>query len=351
MIHAGAIIGGGFSQGLSTTCNCDSHRLKVFRNDASKRDFVAGGASAGVSAAFGAPLGGVLFAIEEGCSHLDVRTIFHALIASSASYCSITVLKSLYIGSDGVMTGGGLLNFGSFPNPSYTLKELIVYAGFGLFGGIAGAGWNALNAKLTQMRMRYLQYRWHKAVEVCLWSLFVTTAAFYSTVFVEDCKDDGVDDYDTITVQLNCPPGRIHAGAAICKRQLLGHSAWLTLSFIVTAFLSVPGFQTPETCVKELFHTHSNFYHSASLLVFTTIYFLLSCVTYGLSISSGLFIPSLLIGAAWGRLGGIGLQHFFPDSNWGDVGKYAFMGAAAQLSGTVRLTISLCVILMEATGQ
>lgn len=56
-------------------------------------------------------------------------------------------------------------------------------------------------------------------------------------------------------------------------------------------------------------------YNPQTLGFFTLTYFFLACWTYGLTVSAGVFIPSLLIGAAWGRLFGIVLPLIFPSKN------------------------------------
>lgn len=100
-----------------------------------------------------------------------------------------------------------------------------------------------------------------------------------------------------------------------------------------------------------------------SLAVATILRTGLVIISYGCKVPAGIFVPSMAIGASFGRMVGIivqALYEHFPDSAFfascePDVpcitpGTYAFLGAAAALSGIMHLTISVTVIMFELTG-
>jgi chloride channel 7 len=66
---------------------------------------------------------------------------------------------------------------------------------------------------------------------------------------------------------------------------------------------------------------------------------------------SGLFVPTLYAGAGLGRTIGHFVHSFDIGMDFVDPGTYALIGAAAVLGGMARMTISLAVILVEATGN
>jgi H+/Cl- antiporter ClcA len=97
----------------------------------------------------------------------------------------------------------------------------------------------------------------------------------------------------------------------------------------------------------------------------TRRYFLGAAWAAGMDISSGLFVPMLLIGAVLGRLGGLILVDLFGSDNsatwwlpaadaqwkWIDPGVFAVVGAAGFMGGVTRLTISLAAIMMEVSAD
>ena len=100
-----------------------------------------------------------------------------------------------------------------------------------------------------------------------------------------------------------------------------------------------------------------------SLALATVIRTILVILSYGCKVPAGIFVPSMAIGASFGRMVGIlvqALHESFPKSEFfsacaPDVpcitpGTYAFLGAAAALSGIMHITVTVVVIMFELTG-
>ena len=75
--------------------------FEFLRNDEKKRTYVAAGASAGVSVAFGAPIGGALFAYEMSKPNTFWRfsMIWRVFLSCSVSNIVLAILTSLQQGS------------------------------------------------------------------------------------------------------------------------------------------------------------------------------------------------------------------------------------------------------------
>ncbi|XP_045599780.1 H(+)/Cl(-) exchange transporter 7 isoform X2 [Procambarus clarkii] len=325
MIHSGAVIAAGVSQGKTTSFKRDFGVFEYFREDHEKRDFVSAGAAAGVAAAFGAPVGGVLFSLEEGASFWNQGLTWRVFFGAMMSTFTLNLVLSTYNGVPGKLAYNGLLNFGKFDDLTYEIWEFIPFLLMGVMGGLLGALFNHINLKLTAFRMRYINKPWQKILEAAVVAFVTAGVAFLMIYLIHDCR---LIDPDTATypIQMSCGVGEENAVASI----------W---------------FQTPEKSVRSLFHDPPESYEWSTIGVFFACYFFLACWTYGLGIPSGLFIPTLLCGAAWGRLVGKLMSLFFPNQQWANEGKYALVGAGAMLGGVVRMTLSLTVILMECVGN
>lgn len=329
MIHSGAVVAAGVSQGRSTSLKRDFKIFEYFRRDTEKRDFVSAGAAAGVSAAFGAPVGGVLFSLEEGASFWNQMLTWRIFFASMISTFTLNFFLSIYNHNPGDLSNPGLINFGRFESDSvaYNLYEIPLFIAMGAIGGLLGALFNVLNYWLTIFRIRYVHRPCLQVMEAMLVAAVTACVSFTMIYFSNDCQPLGPEHTEEYPLQLFCADGEYNSMA--------------------TAF-----FNTPEKSVRSLFHNQPGTYNPLTLGLFTVTYFFLACWTYGLAVSAGVFIPSLLIGAAWGRLFGILLASITNSaSSLADPGKYALIGAAAQLGGIVRMTLSLTVIIMEATGN
>ncbi|UJO21187.1 putative chloride channel protein, partial [Fulvia fulva] len=281
---------------------------KYRRNAAKTREILSACAAAGVAVAFGSPIGGVLFSLEEMSNYFPLKTMWR-------SYFCALVATAVLAGMNPFRTGQ-LVMFTVRYDRSWHFFEIPFYIIIGAFGGMYGAFVMKWNLRAQAFRKRYLtKYAILEATLLALGTAIVCYPNMFLRIDMTESMEilflecEGTHDYDKL-------------------------------------------------CDK------SNRWHMVlSLAIATVLRIFLVIISYGCNVPAGIFVPSMAIGASFGRMVGIlvqALHESFPDAAFfaackPDVpcitpGTYAFLGAGAALSGIMHLTVSVVVIMFELTG-
>lgn len=312
--------------------------LKGHRN---RCEFISQGAAIGVAAAFGAPIGGILFSLEEVTTywskHLLWRTFLGTLVAS--------VLAKLTNNNFTSLNTSGFIEFPD-QDAKFLLWELGPIAALGIMTGLFGALFCFIVKRLVLLRRSVFglpkltpAMRKARLLEVSL-IVLATVSLCYCVPLAFGCQDleaaTGNSAGDERHLASIATTGPADISGIICPE-----GQYSTMAYILL--------QPKEAVTKALFS--KDLAHGASmdikslLLSFVIIYFLTS-ITFGSALSVGLFIPNILSGACLGRAWGEALCYWGQDVH---VGVFALMGASGALAGFSRMTVALAVIFMEIT--
>lgn len=171
--------------------------FEFLQNDEFKRQIIAAGGSAGVSAAFGAPIGGTLFAYEMSKPTVfwTFDMIWKTFICCSTAVLVLAVFQTLASGnvSDGFR--GSTIKFGSqMINDKYENTFQIIPAAIviGIIGGALGALFINVNFRMNALRKSCLKTKWIKPIETALWS-FTTGMFFVSVPYLIYIANGGIE--------------------------------------------------------------------------------------------------------------------------------------------------------------
>lgn len=279
--------------------------------------------------AFGAPIGGVLFSLEEVSYYFPLKTMwrsfFCALIAAF-------VLRSI----NPFGTEHAVMFYVDYDR-NWILIELIPFIFLGVFGGVIGSIFIKLNIKWCNRRKttKLGKYPITEIIAIVL----ITAIIGYPNEFTRMNSSE--------LIRLLFSQCGIADNSILCDYK--------------TNYTNVINAKT-----FTIAEAGPGVYKSIYLLVFAFIFkFIITVFTFGIKVPAGIFIPSLAMGAIAGRIVGILMEQIafrYPNSwvfqgscstgvNCMTPGIYAMVGAAACLSGITRMTVSLVVIVFELTGS
>ncbi|GAB2211698.1 hypothetical protein Drorol1_Dr00025031 [Drosera rotundifolia] len=333
MVHTGACIANLLGQGGSRKYHLTWTWLRYFKNDRDRRDLITCGAAAGVAAAFRAPVGGVLFALEEAASWWRSALLWRAFFTTAIV---AIILRGLieFCSSEkcGLFGKGGLIIYDvSAAETSYGGADVLAVLLLGVLGGFLGSLYNFLIDKGLRVYNFINEKGPYIKILAVVFIAVLSTACSFGLPWLAKCTacpSSSTEECSTDSESGNYKSFQCGSGY---------------YNDLASLFLN-----TNDDAIRNLFSTSTEreFRISSLFIFFFTIYFL-GIITYGIAIPAGLFIPVILAGATYGRLVG----RLFSAISTLDTGLYALLGAASMLGGTMRMTVSLCVIILELTND
>ncbi|EJT74293.1 chloride channel protein 5 [Gaeumannomyces tritici R3-111a-1] len=300
---------------VHVACCCANILSKPFtnisQNEARKREVLSAAASSGISVAFGSPIGGVLFSLEQLSYYFPDKTMWQSFVCAMTAAVTLQALDPF--------RSGKLVMYQVKYSSGWHAFELVPFALLGIIGGVYGGLFIKANMKVAQ---------WKKTTA---WLPTPTTQVLVVAL---------------LTALINYPNIYMRA-----QNSELVSSLFMECSKVLDDQFG-------------LCKTGSASAANIVLLIFAAMLgFMLSAITFGLQIPAGIILPSMAIGALTGRAVGIIMetwQHNHPNflpfqSCEPDIpcitpGTYAIVGAAATLAGVTRMTVSIVVIMFELTG-
>ena len=287
---------------------------KYNHNDGKRREILSASAASGVGVAFGAPISGVLFSLEEVSYYFPPKTLFRTFFCCIAASLSLKFLNPYGTGKIVIFEVRYLSDWRSF--------EMIVFILLGMLGGVLGALFIKASRIWAQTFRRIPTIKRWPLLEVVLVALVTGLASFwnrYTKLAVTE-----------LLFQLASPCKENISG--LCPQnesEILGIVGYLCIAFVIKSILTT--------------------------------------ITFGIKVPAGIYVPSMVVGGLMGRIVGHLVQYLvlaFPDHamfgscpKGGDLegcvtpGVYALVAAGATMCGVTRLSVTLAVILFELTGS
>ncbi|CDW84851.1 h(+) cl(-) exchange transporter 7-like [Stylonychia lemnae] len=326
LVHMGSICG---YAATALPFNC----FRYFRNDFEKRKLLAVGTAAGVSAAFGAPIGGSLFAYEmsKPSTFWSFSLTWKIFFASSISTFVLSICKQIYHGDTEhikVINSGNVKLATSKATPY--LDSMVAAIFLGAIGGMLGALFVIINNKLNYYRKKTLTQKWMKVLESVILVSLTVSVFYFASVITNECTPESQDDF------------MIAKGIEVKQFSCEEHN-YNRLATLL--------FDSQSNTIKT-FMQEGNDFQLYNMCIFAAVWYFFTCITSGTAVPCGIFLPCILIGCAVSQIYyKFHIIMFEVSSQTMTAGTLSILGAAAVLSGSTRMTYSLAVIMLETTSN